>query len=581
MKKPLKKALSVLLSAFMLSGAMAGCSQDTTSNSSNDSETSGTAASDVEQITDEPITITLLTWHGPDSATNYYQGYQEIAEDYMALQKNVTVEIRYEADDTYGSILETGFAGGTAPDIIQMKSGQRSTYKMNLMNLREELLKPSAYDTRNETWAENFVGGLDAFPVEEGAEDSNSILFVPNDGNPEVYTGKIYLYNKKLVADAGLDPEDTPETWTEMFEWLEAIAAKGETAPIAGSNDVGGKVSQLGYCFGSDYTNEFFDSELNDPEFLDDLYWDKLYVLTCYDQNGDASQMALDDVPYYPAMFKLMKQHLSYYQSSWTENSAETETLTFASGKAAMITTAFWDYDTLVSSLSESVFPDGYGFFRIPYLGEDTLDYAVDKGWISQSEADAAAPYAVTKPSFSGGSGTHDSGFCVNLAVGEDETRKAVVMDFLQYLSSKEAQEKYVVTASSISPVKDVPVIDAMENFIVEEPEGGYAERIVGYTVVEWGAAGWDVEMLKFLNGEMDYDTLVKTVSAPEYKGDIPSQEALEEAVQTAQAELDAAGDDEKEEKQRALTYATLRQKLYNEYYYEMTGALEPLAQEN
>ena len=517
----------------------------------------------------EKITIEVLTWHGPDSATKYYAGYLEMAKNYMKTHKNVVIKIKYEADGTYGNILETGFAGGTAPDIIQMKSAQRSTFSANLLDLRAMLNEASAYDTRNAKWIDNFVGGEGAFPAEKSGDVETAFLFVPNDGNPDVYTGNSYIFNSSLVKKAGLDPKTTPKTWKEMFTWLEALKKNTAIDPIAGSSDVGGKVSQLGYAFGVKYADKFFDSAITDAAFAGDLWWDKLYALTCYEKG---SAMALDNLAYYPAMMALMKQHLGYYQPSWYENTAETEKLTFASGKAALMVTAFWDYSTLASALTKDKFPDGYGLFPIPYFGADTLAYCVEKGWITQAEADAAAPYAVTRPSAGGGSGRHEYGFTVNKKTAENAEKLAVVKDFLMYMTSKTTQDKYVVTAQSLSPVKDVALIDMMKQFIVPEPDGGFVTDILGYTVVEWGKSGWDVEMIKYLKGEQDWQTTIAAVSAPEWKGDIPTVEALQTAVDTAQTDLDAAADADKEGKQHALDAAKLRQKLYVQYYYDKTG---------
>ncbi len=514
----------------------------------------------------------LMTWHGPDSSTKYFEGYQEAADAYMDDHPDVEITIKHEEDETFGNILETGFAGGTAPDIIQMKSAQRANFSGQLLDLRKYLNQKSPYDKRGARWIDNFVGGEAAFPPEDNGTNANSLLFVPNDGNPEVYAGKLYIYNKKLIKDAGLDPAKAPVDWKDMFTWLEALkGGTSEVAPIAGSKDVGGKVSQIGYGFGADYANRFFAKEFNNPEFANDLYNDKLYVLTCY---TGGKQMPLTDLPYYPAMFKLMKQHLSYYQRSWTENSPETEILSFASAKAAMMNTTFWDYDTLVGSLSKSSFPDGFGLFQLPYFGKETLPYAVDKGWITQAEADAAEPYAVDRPGAAGGAGKHEYGFTVNKSVAKNKAKLNATIDFLRYLSSKKAQDTYVKTAHSMSPVKGVPLVDSLSQFVVAEPEGGYAERVLGYTVVEWGKSGWDVPVTRFLSGKLSSDAMVTQVAGDEWAKDIPKLATLKESVTTASADVDKATEDTKADKERALAFAKLRLKFYETYFYNKKGNL-------
>lgn len=549
MKRRFRKTLCCLLAAVISLGMLGGCGKDNGGKS----------------------VIEVMTWHGKDTGTNYYDGYEQAAKDYMVAHKDVEIKIRYEDEKNYGSILETGFAGNTAPEIIQMLSGQRGTFRTNLMDLREILSGPSAYAKDSATWADTFIGGIGAFPVEDNGENTNGILFIPNDENPSIYTGGIYVYNKKLIKDAGLDPENPPKTWTDLFQWLEALSKLNGVAPIAGNNDVGGKVSQLGGLFGEDYADRFFEGDVVDPEFANDLFTDKLYVLTCYDK-GDG--MPLDNLPYYPAMFKLMKQHLSYYQTSWTENSGDTEMLTFANAKAAMMMSNFWGYNTLLKSMPEDKFPDGFGTFKCPYLGEDTLDYAVSMGWITKEEADSARPYAVTRTRSVGGSGQVSYGFCVNKSLEDDPEKLAAAIDFLQFLSSPEEQAKYVETAKSISPVKGVEFIDIMKEFMLEEPEGGFAERILGYMVVEWGKSGWDVDLMNFLKGNADWETTVETISEPMWAADIPTLETLQSNVDAAQAEVDSASPEEKAVKERALKFARLRKELYEKYYYNMTGNL-------
>ena len=501
-------------------------------------------------------------------------GYDQAATAYMRQHRNVTITSKVEDDSTYGSILETGFAGGTAPDIIQMKSAQRLTFANNLLDLRSALNEPNPYDKRAPRWIDNFVKGEAGFPPEKTGEVANALLFIPHDENPEVYTGFVYMFNVDLVQKAGLNPNAPPTTWKDMFTWLDALAKVPDIAPIAGSSDVGGKVSQIGYAFGAGYADKFFSADIADPEFAGDLWYDKLYVLTCYEKGAT---MPLDNAPYYPAMMKLMRQHISYYQPGWYENSPETETLTFASGKAALMRMAFWDFDTIANTVTADKFPKGYGLFPAPYFGADTLAYAVSKGWITQAEADAAQPYAVTKPAAGGGSGMHEYGFSVNRKVSENPEKLAVVIDFLRYLTSKTAQDTYVETAKSLSSVKDVKLIDMMKQFVVPEPAGGYANYVVGYTVVEWGKSGWDVDLIKFLKGEAEWQATITAVSAAEWKGDIPPLSALREAVSAAQKDVEGATDADKAAKERALKFAQLREKLYRDYYWQKTGDLKPV----
>jgi ABC-type glycerol-3-phosphate transport system substrate-binding protein len=574
MKKILKRIGCFVLISALLVMSLTGCSskKNDSTGGATAAPTNGATAAPTSGANNDKVSIELLTWHGPESTTKFYQGYQQIANDYMAAHSNVDIKIRYEADATYGSVLDTGFAGNSAPDIIQMKSGQRSTYKMNLADLRDALTKQSPYAPDYATWADSFVGGLDSFPAEDSGTVSNALTFVPNDSSPDVFTGSVYIYNKKVIQDAGLDPNKAPVTWTDMFKWLDTLSQDKNIYPIAASNDLGAQSSQIGSLFGENYQDKFFTGDVNDPAFANDLFWDKVYVLTCYDK-GDS--MPLVNLPYYDALFGLMKQQVTYLQPSWTQNTTETKMLTFVNGKAAMMMTSFYDYDTLVSQFTSDTFPDGYGLFQIPYMGTDTLSYAVQKGWITQAAADAAQPYIVTRTRTGGGSGKQDYGFCVNKTVQNDPAKYAAVIDFLQYLSSPDVQKQYVQTANSLSSVQGVPVSDTVKQFMVQEPADGFASNTLGYFMVEWGDSNWPVLLLKYLSGEADLATTMKAIAAPVWAGDIPSVDALQQAVDTAQTDLDAATTDaDKTAKERALKYAQLRQELYMTYYYNMSGNL-------
>ncbi len=566
----LKKVLGTALCLSMGLGVLAACSPQSTPTDQSASSKDGQTLSNQS---DAPVDIELLTWHGPDKPTKFYAGYEAMAKEYMDLHPNVTITIKSEDESTYGSILETGFAGGEAPDIMQMQSAQRLTFAPNLLNLRAYLNEENPYDTRNPKWIDNFVGGEAMFPPENNNADADAFLFVPNDGNPNVSTGQLYIFNKDIIAKAGLDPEKTPVTWKEMFLWLEALNKnRDQVEPIAGSNDVGGKISQVGNEFGEKYADKFFGDEINNPDFSADLFYDKLYVLTCY-QGG--STMPLDNLPYYPALFALMKQHLSYYQTSWPENTPETESLTFASGKAAMMVTSYWDYNKLTGNLSEGKFPQGYGLFPVPYMGKETLDYATEQGWISKDEAEAAKPYAVDRVSASDGAGKHEYGFTVNKALESEPEKLAAVIDFLKFMSSKDSQVKYVEMAQSLSPVVDVAIPESLQAFVVEEPKDGFAKEILGITVIEWGKSGWDIEMMKFLKGEAEWQGTVDAISHPEWVNDIPPLADLEAAVPTAQTELEAADETTKTDKERALAFAELRLTLYRDYFFNLTGDLK------
>ena len=103
--------------------------------------------------------LVVMTWHGPYDSTQYYQGYKYLEEEYEKLHKDVDVVLRSEPDAQYTQILDTGFSGGTAPDIILMKSAQRSTYLSDLLDLTPYFLEKSAYSDSDRR-IDDFIGGI-------------------------------------------------------------------------------------------------------------------------------------------------------------------------------------------------------------------------------------------------------------------------------------------------------------------------------------------------------------------------------------------------------------------------------------
>ncbi len=112
--------------------------------------------------------------------------------------------------------LNTGFAGGTAPDVFghgpAAAAGLAESDRLEPLDGFIELLEPSDLED------------LAAFLV--GGQVNGSQYMVPLGGE-----GRLIAYRKDLFADAGLDPDDPPSTWNDAYDAAVELTS-GDTAGL-------------------------------------------------------------------------------------------------------------------------------------------------------------------------------------------------------------------------------------------------------------------------------------------------------------------------------------------------------------
>ena len=235
-------------------------------------------------------TIRIMTWHGPDSTTQYYAGYKQMADAYTAQHPDVTFEFVYQPLDGYKELLDTQFVSESAPEIIQMQPWMFGEYanKGVLYNLNNAFNAVSPYAS-TERWIDSFAGGEASFAGVRSSNKYGGIFFVPSDSNAKLSIGVPFFYNKDLFAQAGLDPEKTPQNWEEFRAIMQALKAK-EIIPIAADNGrwIGWSLGQIGYQFGEQYVNQFYDEKYNSGNRGVEFYWDKVYLALANGQLTDA-----------------------------------------------------------------------------------------------------------------------------------------------------------------------------------------------------------------------------------------------------------------------------------------------------
>ncbi|MBN1311588.1 MAG: extracellular solute-binding protein [Anaerolineae bacterium] len=167
-----------------------------------------------EEASGEPVTI---EWWHISTAEDHKALWQEMADEFMADNPNVTINITVLENEAFKTKLTTVMQSGEPPDIFQSWGG-------GVMNEYAEagLLQDitPALDADGGAWRETFSPGPLSVYAYQGK----------NYGVPWDMGMVGFWYNKQLFADAGIDAP--PQTWAELLEDVQALKDSG-VIPIA------------------------------------------------------------------------------------------------------------------------------------------------------------------------------------------------------------------------------------------------------------------------------------------------------------------------------------------------------------
>jgi raffinose/stachyose/melibiose transport system substrate-binding protein len=168
----------------------------------------------------EPVTI---EWWHITTAEDQKAVWQKLADEYMALHPEVTINITVMENENFKTKMTTIMQAGTPPDIFQSwGGGTMNTYaKAGLLrDITPEL------DADGGAWRNSFAsaGVLGTY----AADGKN--YGVPWDAG---MTG--VFYNVDLFATAGVTAPIA--TWTDMMAAIEALKAAGITPMVTGGGD--------------------------------------------------------------------------------------------------------------------------------------------------------------------------------------------------------------------------------------------------------------------------------------------------------------------------------------------------------
>lgn len=164
-----------------------------------------------ESDPDEPITITFESYtYGTDRGG---PGTQMLIDEFEELHPNITVEpIGTPSGDIHVSVAAKA-AAGNPPDVAQIGWSKFSFVLENLPYVPVEEIAGDEWD--------DHVAGMTPDAVEIGAHDGEIV------GLPSILSIPTMFYNADLFQAAGLDPDDPPDTWSEVKSAGLAVATAG------------------------------------------------------------------------------------------------------------------------------------------------------------------------------------------------------------------------------------------------------------------------------------------------------------------------------------------------------------------
>ena len=272
-----------------------------------------------------PEKVTITWWH-IQVADDQKALWQQLADDYMAANPNVTIEITVLENEAFKTKLTTVMQSGDPPDVFQSWGGGTMNEYVN-----GGLLKDITPDLDEGGWRDTFSPGALGVYSYQGK----------NYGVPRDMGAVGFWYNKELFTQAGID--SPPATWTELLEDVKKLKAAGITPIALGEGD----------------------------KWPGAFWWEYLAVRIGGKAAFDAAyshQGSFTDAPFVEAGVKLQElMALEPFQSGFLGSSWPDEQVVMATSKGAMDLMGQWAPGAFKdASVDKKGLGDKLGWFPFP-----------------------------------------------------------------------------------------------------------------------------------------------------------------------------------------------------------------------
>lgn len=386
-----------------------------------------------ENTISEKTQIRFAFWE-PGLGNGLEEAIKLVKESYEKIHPDVEIKLITQPVGSYQAWLKTQLAINDAPEIISNHSKILNDLYVAgyIVDLKDAYNKETPY-SNGEVWGETFK-------EECVARAHNSSL----DGMyavPLFDAGLAVYYNKDIYDKLNLE---VPETWNEYMENCEKIENSG-IIPIAmpgqGDTKLGWIVRQVtvGLCgkriLSDENINFNGDCVTSDNEIIkaiDNGYFD-------FTTNDEYRKLYLD-------CFEMVREYLSHCTNA-SEYDEVAAKMLFVSGEAAHMYSGSWDLREIMLK-NNSKFD--VGVFQFPKLTKENGEWA-----------GTGISYNVTQP--------------VAITETASEEKKAIALDFLQYMTSKDVYEQFIESAFEVPVLKNMGNNPVLEGFVAQEgyPENG------------------------------------------------------------------------------------------------------------
>lgn len=209
----MKKIINAVLALAMMVSVTACSASTPPSPDSAESakESNSTTPAPATTPAGEPIVLRIM-----DSSDSTQERRKVFHEEFMTRHPEIKIEYTMMAGDQATTTLTTAIKSNTAPDLFALPNGVKLS----------TAIAENWYQSMSPYLSKEFVSSFEVGALNEGITTMDGQIYVL----PEALNivNSLMFYNKTVLKNAGLDPENPPKTWTEFINACKTITDKGD-----------------------------------------------------------------------------------------------------------------------------------------------------------------------------------------------------------------------------------------------------------------------------------------------------------------------------------------------------------------
>ncbi len=236
------------LVGMFLSTGIGGCSPTQEPSEVEVTQEALPTATLVPAVPEEKVVLEIMTW-----SENLVELYEDAAREFEREYPNIELKFITMPEDEYYEARPLLFESGQAPDVFYQSGGATILSDFLAKGWIRPLHPDGAVPQEwTERWCDGcFIPGINVY---------NNEVYSFHFTNIKAGVWGFMFYNKEILAEAGLDPEHPPETWSELKDACRTISNQSVSASIAIPLDPPADIRRLWMAIaGSIMTDQTFD----------------------------------------------------------------------------------------------------------------------------------------------------------------------------------------------------------------------------------------------------------------------------------------------------------------------------------